>query len=137
MMMKTIGNIFLCLFFTCTTMTAQKATAEAIVQANLDAYNKGDIDGFMSYFSSEIEMFNFADGTQTAKGLTSVRAIYEPYFKASPDLHSTIIQRVVIGNKVIDHESITGRYGSDDVLKLVLIYEVEEGKITKVTVIRA
>ena len=136
MTMKSIVPILLCLFFTCTTMTAQKATAEAIVQANLDAYNTGDIDGFMSYFSSEIEMVNFADGTQTAKGLTAVRDIYEPYFKASPDLHSTILQRVVIGNKVIDHESITGRYGSDDVLKLVLIYEVEEGKITKITVIR-
>ena len=41
-----------------------------------------------------------------------------------------------IGNKVIDHESIVGRNGSDEVIELVLIYEVNERKITKITVIK-
>lgn len=110
-------------------------TPEQVVQANLDAYNANDIDGFMSYFSSEITMHNFETGEQTAAGHKAVRAIYQPYFEASPDLHSTILQRTVFGNRVIDHESISGRYGSDEVLELVLIYEVQQEKITKVTVL--
>jgi len=111
-------------------------TAEQIVQANLDAYNKGDIDTFMSSFSEDITMHNFDDGKITAQGLDSVRAIYEPYFKASPNLHSTILKRTVFGNTIIDHESITGRYGKNDVLELVLIYEVNANKINKITVLR-
>lgn len=110
-------------------------TSEQIVQANLDAYNKGDIATFMSYFSNDITIHNFSDGKITAQGLDAVRDIYEPYFKASPELRSTILKRTVFGNTIIDHESISGRYGSDDVLELVLIYEVHSTKINKVTVL--
>ena len=110
-------------------------TSEQIVQANLDAYNEGDIDTFISYFSKDIAMHNFNDGKITAQGLDAVRAIYEPYFKASPELYSTILKRTVFGNTIIDHESITGRYGSNEILELVLIYEVHSNKINKVTVL--
>ncbi len=111
-------------------------TPEQVVQANLDAYNTNDIEGFMQYFSPHIAMYSFETGEQTAQGLEAVRAIYQPYFKASPKLHSTILQRTVFGNTIIDHESITGRYGSDEILELVLIYEVHDHKIDKITVLR-
>ena len=88
---------------------------ETVVQANLDAYNAHNIDLFMSYFTEDVAIYEFKNGKQTADGKKEVRDIYEPYFKASPELHSTIIKRTVFGNKVIDHESITGRYGSDQV----------------------
>lgn len=110
-------------------------TSEQIVQANLNAYNKGDIAVFMSYFSKDITMHNFSDSKITAQGLDAVRYIYEPYFKASPDLHSTILKRTVFGNTIIDHESITGRYGSDEIVELVLIYEVHSNEIIKITVL--
>ena len=55
----------------------------------------------------------------------------------SPSLHSKILTRTVFENKVIDHEFITGRNGNSTPLELVLIYEVQEEKITKITVIRA
>lgn len=108
---------------------------ESIVQANLDAYNAHDIEGFMSYFSEDVTMYNFADGKQTANGIEEVRAIYEPYFKASPKLHSKILQRTVFDNKVMDHEYITGARGGDP-FEIVLIYEVENDKIIKMTAIR-
>lgn len=118
------------------TKAQQTMTVEEIVQANLDAYNKGDINTFMSYFSEDIVMHNFDDGKITAQGVDAMRAIYEPYFEASPDLHSTILNRTVFGNTIIDHESITGRYGNNDILELVLIYEVKDKKIYKITILR-
>jgi len=114
----------------------QKMTPEQVVQANLDAYNTNDIEGFMQCFAPQVTMYSFETGEQTAQGLEAVRAIYEPYFKASPKLHSTILQRTVFVNTIIDHESITGRYGSDEILELVLIYEVHDHKIDKITVLR-
>lgn len=115
---------------------AQQSDVEAIVQANLDAYNAHDLETFMSYFSEEISMYNFNDGLQTANGIAEVRAIYAPYFEASPALHSKILQRTVFDNKVIDHEYITGARGSDEAFEIVLIYEVEDHKIVRMTVIR-
>lgn len=130
-----IFNIIIILVLIITTQ-AQLMTAEEVVQANLDAYNKHDINKFISYFSEDITLVNFADGSVTANGISAVRAIYDPYFKASPNLHSKILKRTVFGNKVIDHEYITGRYGNEEALELVLIYEVKDQKINKITVIR-
>lgn len=115
---------------------AQQVNPERVVQANLDAYNAHDIKTFMSHFSENITVYNFNDGEQTANGIAAVRTIYEPYFKVSPDLHSKILKRTVFDNKVIDHEYITGARGSKQPFEIVLIYEVENDKIIKMTVIR-
>lgn len=116
-------------------MTAQSQTPEQTVQANLDAYNAHNLEVFMSYFSDDVTMYNFNDGKQTANGIAEVRAIYEPYFKASPELHSKILKRTVFDNKVMDHEYITGARGGEP-FEIVLIYEVENEKIIKMTAIR-
>jgi hypothetical protein len=115
---------------------AQSFTPEQVVQTNLDYYNKRDIEGFMASFSEEITYYNFDDHEVTSKGLDQVRVRYTDLFNRSPNLHSTILKRIVFGNKVIDHESIVGRLGSSEVLELVLIYEVKNEKIFKITVMR-
>tara|TARA_R110001632_G_scaffold29662_13_gene78627 strand:+ start:7823 stop:8248 length:426 start_codon:yes stop_codon:yes gene_type:complete len=115
---------------------AQNMTSEEIVQENLDFYNNRNIEGFMSSFSKSIKMYNLEEPKPTIVGFSEVKEVYNSLFKNSPDLHSTIIKRIVIGNKVIDHESIVGRNGRNEVLELVLIYEVNNEQITKITVIR-
>jgi len=71
-----------------------------------------------------------------ANGKESIKKLYKELFDDSPKLHSTILHRAVIGNKVIDHESIKGRKGSKKPVKLVMIYEVSGDKIVQMTVIR-
>ncbi len=115
---------------------AQTLTPEQVVQKNLDYYNQRDIEGFMSLFSSAIQFFNFGDSVAYISGLYACRKVYQGLFDKSPQLHSVIIRRIVFGNMVIDHESISGRMGSDALTELVLMYEVNDGKIYKVTVIR-
>jgi hypothetical protein len=111
-------------------------TAEQIVQQNLDAYNARDIDTFMSFFADDIMLYNFGIHEPTAVGKAKVRAIYEQLFMASPALHSSIKNRIVFDNKVIDYEDITGRLGQKDTVEMVLIYEVEEEKIIRITAIK-
>jgi hypothetical protein len=117
-------------------LMAQKQTPEQIVQINLDFYNNRDIEGFMSSFSNDITFYNYADNKPTTIGLEQVRKLYKELFDLSPKLHSTILRRITFDNKVIDHESIVGRRGSDDIYEIVLIYEVKSEKIFKVTAIR-
>jgi len=138
--MKFIGNVsFMALFFLAiftSSITAQEMTPEQIVQKQLETYNNRDIDGFMSTIDEKVTFHNFSDGRLTMEGSAACRTFYSELFEASPKLHSKILKRTVFGNKVIDHESIVGRNGNDEVLELVLIYEVKNEKITKVTVLR-
>ena len=111
-------------------------TAEEIVKKNVAFYNKRDIEGFISTFSDEIVFSDFPNNNATLKGIDQVRKYYNEVFETSPNLYSTIVNRVIFNNKVIDHESIIGRKGTEETFEIVLIYEVKENKIYKVTAIR-
>ena len=125
------------LFFNLITMNfAQNLTTEQIVQSNLEAYNNLDLEKFMSWFSEDIELYSFSEMKLVASGKPAIEKLYKDLFTASPNLHSTILKRIVFDNKVIDHERIVGRKGAADVLEIVMIYEVKDGKIFKMTSIR-
>jgi len=121
-------------FFSCIQLFAQDA--ETVVQANLDAYNQGDLETFMSYISDDIEMFNVGECEPYSKGKSEVRNSYSQFFTNSPALHSEIRKRIVFDNKVIDHEYITGANGSKEAFEMIFIYEVRDGLIVKTTAIR-
>lgn len=125
------------LILICTLMAFQSTTPEAVVQEQLDAYNARNLDGFMATMSQEVALYEFGKETPTALGFESVKEIYSNLFKNSPHLYSNLVNRIVMGNKVIDHESIVGRSGSGGALELSVVYEVnDEMKIEKITVIR-
>lgn len=107
-----------------------------VVQENLDFYNQRNIDGFISSFVDSVSLCTFGNDEPLAQGKEAIRKLYKELFDASPKLHSTILHRAVMGNKVIDHESIKGRRGSKKSVKLVMIYEVVGEKIVRMTVIR-
>lgn len=134
-MMVYTALLFSAFFYTNITQ-AQKMTTEQVVQQNLESYNKRDIDGFMQSFSADIALYNFGNTTPQTVGLAAVRQRYQTLFNQSPRLHSTIIKRMVLGNKVIDHEHIVGRMGLEQPVEMILIYEVENEKIVRVTAIK-
>lgn len=134
--MKSLSALILVLSVIGSAQSQSPSDPEKVVQANLDAYNNRDIEGFMSYFSEDILVKNFDTGATSAQGRQAVREIYTRLFEASPNLHSKILKRTVFDNKVIDHEYITGRNGSPEPLELVLVYEVRDGKIFRISVMR-
>jgi hypothetical protein len=110
----------------------ETADAESVVQEQLDAYNARDIDAFADTYSDDITLHNFPNQV-TGKGKTAMKERYDTFFKNTPNLHCKIKNRMVIGNKVIDEEQVTV---NDSVVHAVAIYEVENGKIVKVTFLR-
>lgn len=111
-------------------------TPEQVVQEQLEAYNSGDIERFMAVFSKDAEVYNFATCEKTMSGWEQVKARYGSYFNEFPDLHSELINRIVMGEKVFDHERITGSRHDGEAFEIVMIYEVRHGKIFKATSVR-
>ncbi len=130
-------HLFFLLFLNFTAMNfAQNLSVEQVVQSNLEAYNNRNLEQFMSWFSEDVELYSFSEMKLVASGKLAIEKLYKELFEASPELHSTILKRIVFDNKVIDHESIVGRRGLKDALEIVMIYEVKDGKIFKMTSIR-
>lgn len=103
-----------------------------IVQKQLEAYNNRDIEAFMATYSEDVKLFNFPSKLST-EGQEKMKESYSSFFESTPDLHCEIKNRIVIGNKVIDEEYITANGNN---FSAVAIYEVENGKISKVTFLR-
>lgn len=114
--------------------TSQKS--EQVVQAQLDAYNRRDIDAFVKLFHEDAEVYTLGEAAPRAKGVQAVRVLYQSLFDQSPNLQSKLINRMVLGTKVLDHEFITGRAGTDTPVELIMIYEVQDSTIRKAYTIR-
>ena len=105
---------------------------EAIVQRQLNGYNARNIDAFMNTYADDVELYNFPS-VLIVKGKEAMKKDFESMFKKVNNLYCKIEKRIVLGNKIIDHEKV--RMGINTI-HAVAVYEVEKGKIKKVTFIR-
>jgi hypothetical protein len=103
---------------------------EAVVQRQLDAYNARDIDALMATYADDVQTFEHP-ATLLADGAADLRRRQTARFQ-EPNLHARLINRIVSGHMVIDHEHVTRTFPEGPgTLDLVAIYEVRDGKIAK------
>jgi hypothetical protein len=102
----------------------------AVVQRQLDAFNARDLDALLATYADDAQMFEHPSKL-LASGAAAFRERYTARFQ-EPELHATLLSRTVMGNIVVDHEDVvrtfpegTGR------IKLIMIYEVQNGRIAK------
>lgn len=105
---------------------------EIIVNKQLEAYNRRDIDAFMKTYTNDVKLFNYPNDL-TTEGQSAMRKSYLSWFDYAKDLRAVIQKRIVIGNKVIDQEQVTA---NGRTINAIAIYEVENGLISKVTFIQ-
>ena len=103
--------------------------AVAIVDRQLAAYNARDLDAFAATYAQDVTIYRMPSTQPAIQGLQQLREIYRQRF-ASPSLHAEILTRIPLGNKVIDHERVTGI--GDQPLEALAIYEVSGGLIRSV-----
>jgi hypothetical protein len=103
---------------------------EKVVQEQLDFYNGHDIEGFASTYHDEITIYDLVDNSVILEGKAALRDKYGDRF-LNKELYARLVNRMVIGNKVIDHEEVSG-IEENELVKAVAIYEVDEELITKV-----
>lgn len=101
-----------------------------VVQAQLDAYNRKDLDALLETFATDAEQYEL-HGALLAKGHAAMRERYAIRF-AEPNLYARLISRNVMSNIVIDHEEVT-RNLSDGIatVEMICIYEVRNELIAK------
>ncbi|WNJ20120.1 amidohydrolase family protein [Pontibacter sp. G13] len=108
-----------------------EVSPEELVQQQLNAYNARDIEAFLEPYSDSLEIYSFPNQLQQ-KGKHLIRPGYEQMLQNIPDLHCELINRIVRGNLIIDQERVTG-FANGGTLQAVAIYEIEDGKIIRVT----
>ena len=106
---------------------------EAIVQAQVEAYNAQDIDAFLACYHPDCAFVPWS-GEVTLRGLAAFREAYSQLWRRSPQLQARILQRIVVGRHVIDLELMLHHVaGPRD--PLVVIYETEGAYIRRVHVL--
>ncbi|TVP45245.1 MAG: steroid delta-isomerase [Mongoliibacter sp.] len=104
--------------------------AEKLAQEQLDAYNNRDIDAFLAPYAENVKIFNFPNDLQY-EGKDNMRERYKNMFANSPDLHCKLVNRMVMGNTVIDQEEVVRRKG-DSKIHAIAIYKIKNDKIAEV-----
>lgn len=105
-----------------------ESSPEILAQQQLNAYNAHDVEAFLVPYAEDVEVYEFPSKL-LSKGKEQMRKDYQ-FIKTVPGLYCKLLNRIVQGNIIIDHEEIyiNGRrniYG-------IAIYQVENGKISKV-----
>ena len=103
-----------------------------IVQRQLDAYNAHDVDALMAIYSDDIQHFEFPS-TLVATGAAQVRERLSVRLQ-EPDLHARLVNRIAMGNLVIDREVITRNFPEPEgigTIELIAMYEVQDERIVR------
>lgn len=106
------------------------AHPEAPVQRQLDAYNARDLDRFLAEYTDDVRVFRPPAAEPVLSGKQAFGEHYAKNRFNLPNLHARLVQRIVSGHIVVDHEEVTGV--SDAPMSAVAVYEVVEDRIRTV-----
>ncbi|HEY1115658.1 MAG TPA: amidohydrolase family protein [Chitinophagaceae bacterium] len=108
------------------------STPEMLAQQQLNAYNAHNLEAFLEPYAEDVEIYTFPNELRY-KGKEQMRKAYE-FVEKTPELYCRLLNRIVQGNTVIDHEEVYGKDGQ--VVYAVAVYKVYNGKIRQVYFIR-
>jgi hypothetical protein len=134
--MKQTKRFFLLLIFLVTSIQvySQKIQPAAIAQGQLDAYNKQDLEGFLSWYADDVEIYHFPNEL-VYKGKDQMRKTYASGWARNPHQKAEVTSRMTMGNTVIDKEHVTGR-ANGIAANVIAVYKIENDKIKQVCFVR-
>jgi len=104
--------------------------ATALVQRQLDAYNRRDLEKFVDCYADDC-VIAVLNGPVSETGRKALRARYARTFAEYPDNRATVLARIHFGDIVIDHEDVTRGPGQGR-FQVLAIYTIKSGKIARV-----
>ena len=104
--------------------------SERPVQAQLDAYNAHDVARFVACYIEDVQIFRLPGTAPVMTGRAAMAEHYSKHRFNIPTLHAELVNRMVMGNKVIDHERIHGVREAP--YEAAAIYEVQGNLIKTV-----
>jgi hypothetical protein len=107
-----------------------ESAAVETVQRQVDAYNRRDLPAFLATYSESIRVYRMPSVEPALSGKAAFGEFYRTQRFNLPGLRAEILQRIATGNKVIDHERISGL--GEQPIEAVAVYEVIGGVIDRV-----
>lgn len=104
--------------------------ASTPVQAQLDAYNARNLQAFVACYAPDVECFRPPQAEPVLSGRDALAAHYAAHRFNLPQLHAALVKRMVLGNKVVDHERVHGV--RPEPFEAAVVYEVQAGLIRRV-----
>jgi hypothetical protein len=97
-------------------------SAVEVIQRQVDAYNNRDLDRFLAAYSDTVKTFRMPSTVPATVGKAQLAEFYSTQRFNRPRLRAEILDRMVLGNKVVDHERVWGL--RDDPVEVVAVYQV-------------
>ena len=97
------------------------------VQRQLDAYNDRDLARFVAEYADAVRIFRPPASEPAISGKVALAEYYAANRFNLPNLRADLVHRIVVGNRVVDHERIHGVRAEP--FEVAAVYEVADGKI--------
>lgn len=95
-----------------------------LVQRQFDAYNARDLAAFVACYSDHVQLFRPPSLKPTLVGRAALAEFYASQRFNRPGLRAELLNRMVLGQTVIDHERIHG-IGPQPV-EMAVVYLVQD-----------
>lgn len=120
--------IFISMALTIATLVIAQSPEE-LANEQLEAYNNRDIEAFLIPYSDSVKVYNHKHEL-LYEGKETMRNQYRSMFERTPELNCNLLNRIAVGNTVIEHEEVT--FGPNQKIYAIVMYKVSEGKIQEV-----
>ncbi|TAG04788.1 MAG: steroid delta-isomerase [Cytophagia bacterium] len=104
--------------------------AEMVAERIFDAYSNRNIDGFIAYFSNDVEVSLFPNKV-LYKGKDNLRKAYKHFFETTPNFKCELLSRKIQNNHVVEEINVERVKGK--VQKSIVVYEIENGMVQKMS----
>jgi hypothetical protein len=99
-------------------------------QRQLEAYNARDLERFLREYTDDVVVYRLPSTEPALRGKAAFGEHYRKNRFNLPNLHAEVVSRMVLGNKVIDHERVSGV--QEKPMEVAAIYEVTPQGIARV-----
>lgn len=100
----------------------------------VDACNTHDARAFADQFADDARIYELPD-ILTQSNQEAIFEYYQHVFAQFPQNHTTVLHRIRIGKRVIDHERVQ-RSPDQEPFEVLTVYEVTDGLISRLDFIR-
>jgi hypothetical protein len=101
------------------------------VNEQLEAYNTRNLERFLACYAQDVVVED-GSGTRLMQRREAMRATYAKLFAKNSDLHAEVVNRIRVGDFVIDEERVTGMQGMSEPVHAAVIYPLRDDATTQV-----
>ena len=102
-----------------------------VAQKQLDAYNAQKLGLYLTFFHDDVIVADL-NGAVSTDGVKAYEQRYKDAFAKFPNNRADLVNRIVLGQTVIDHERVDRGDGRTPVFEVAAIYTFQGDRIARV-----